>query len=111
MDYHKLIALLFALALPAVLLAQSNDAAKPNPDVEKAVMKMEQDMSAALTKPDAEAAAKMLADSFYAVNPDGTTQGKAEFLADLKSGKFKLESNKLDDMKVHAANADIAIVT
>src|SRR5437773_1221452 len=109
MNYHKLIALLFALALPAVLLAQSNDAA--NPDVEKAVMKMEQDMSAALTKPDAEAAAKMLADSFYAVNPDGTTQGKAEFLADLKSGKFKLESNKLDDMMVHAANADIAIVT
>ena len=111
MNYHKLIALLFALALPAVLLAQSNDAAKPNPDVEKAVMKMEQDMSAALTKPDVEAAAKMLADSFYAVNPDGTTQGKTEFLADLKSGKFKLESNKLDDMKVHAANADIAIVT
>jgi ketosteroid isomerase-like protein len=111
MSYHKLIALLFALALPVAVLAQSNDAAKPNPDVEKAIIKIEHDMSAALTKPDADAAAKMLADTFYAVNPDGTTQGRAEFLADLKSGKFKLESNKLDDMKVHVADAGMAIVT
>jgi ketosteroid isomerase-like protein len=110
MNYSKLIALLFALALPAAL-AQSNDAAKPNPDLEKAIIKIEQDMSAALTKPDADAAARMLADTFYAVNPDGSTQGKAQFVADLKSGKFKLESNQLDDMKVHAANADMAIVT
>lgn len=111
MNYSKLIALLFALVLPAAVLAQSNDAAKPNPDVEKAIIKIEQDMSAALTKPDADAAAKMLADTFYAVNPDGTTQGKTQFLADLKSGKFKLESNKLDEMKVHVADADMAIVT
>ena len=110
MNYSKLIALLFALTLPAAVLAQI-DAAKPNPDLEKAIMKIEHDMSAALTKPDADAAAKMLADSFYAVNPDGSTQGKAQFLADLKSGKFKLESNQLDDMKVHAADADMAIVT
>ena len=109
MNYSKLIALLFALALPAAVLAQSNNAT--NPDVEKAIIKIEHDMSAALTKPDADVAAKMLADSFYAVNPDGTTQGKAEFIADLKSGKLKLESNQLDDMKVHAADADIAIVT
>jgi len=68
-------------------------------------------MSAALTKPDADTAAKMLADSFYAVNPDGSTQGKAQFIADLKSRKFKLESNELDDMKVHAVTADLVIVT
>jgi ketosteroid isomerase-like protein len=111
MTYSKLTTLLFALALPAALLAQSNDTAKPNPDVEKAIIKIENDMSAALTKPDADAAAKMLADTFYAVNPDGTTGGKTQFVADLKSGKFKLESNKLDDMKVHFADADMAIVT
>jgi ketosteroid isomerase-like protein len=109
MNYSKLIVLLFALALPAAVLAQGNNA--PNPDVEKAIIKIEQDMSAALTKSDADAAAKMLADTFYAVNPDGSTQGKARFVADLKSGKFKLESNQLDDMKVHAADADMAIVT
>jgi len=111
MNYSKLIALLSALALPAAVLAQGNDAAKPNPDVEKAIIKIEQDMSAALTKSDADAAGKMIADSFYAVNPDGTTQNKAQFIADVKSGKLKLESNQLDDMKVHAADADMAIVT
>ena len=109
MNYSKLSALLLALALPAAVFAQGTNA--PNPDVEKAIIKIEQDMSTALTKSDADAAAKMLADTFYAVNPDGSTQGKAQFLADLKSGKFKLESNQLDDMKVHAADADMAIVT
>ena len=111
MNYSKLIAPLFALALPAASLAQGNDTAKPNPDVEKAIIKIEHDMSAALTKPDADAAAKMLADTFYAVNPDGSTQGKTQFVADLKSKKFKLETNELDDMKVHVASADMAIVT
>jgi ketosteroid isomerase-like protein len=111
MNYSKLIAALLALALPSALLAQGTDSAKPNPDVEKAIIKIENDMSAALTKSDADAAAKMLADNFYAVNPDGSTQGKAQFVADLKSGKFKLESNQLDDMKVQVATADLAIVT
>ncbi|MEY2562755.1 MAG: hypothetical protein QOH88_948 [Verrucomicrobiota bacterium] len=111
MNYSKLIAILSALALPAAVLAQGNDAAKPDPEVEKAIVKIEHDMSAALTKSDADTAAKMLADTFFAVNPDGTTQGKSQFVADLKSGKLKLESNQLDDMKVHAADADMAIVT
>jgi ketosteroid isomerase-like protein len=111
MSHYKLIALLLVLAMPRLVLAQGNETAKANPDIEKAIMKIEQEMSTALTKSDADVAAKMLADSFYAVNPDGTTQGKAQFIADLKSGKFKLESNQLDDMKVHAADADMAIVT
>jgi ketosteroid isomerase-like protein len=111
MTYLKSIAFLFALAAPASLLAQSGDAPKPNPEVEKAIIKIEHDLSATLTKPDADAAAKMVADTFYAVNPDGSTQGKTQFIADLKSGKFKLESNELDDMKVHFANSDVAIVT
>jgi hypothetical protein len=111
MIYSKLIALLFALALPAPVLAQGTDSAKPNPDVEKTIVKVEHDMSSALTKGDADTAAKMLGETYYAVNPDGTTQGKAQFVADLKSHKLKLESNELDDMKVHAVNADLAIVT
>jgi ketosteroid isomerase-like protein len=111
MNYSKLIALLFALALPAALLAQGTDSAKPSPDLEKAIIKIEHDMSTALTKGDADTAGKMLAETFYAVNPDGTTQGKTEFVADLKSHKLKLESNELDDMKVHAVAGDMAIVT
>ena len=111
MNYRNLSVVLFFIASPLAALAQGSDAAKPDAEMEKAVMKMEQEMSATLTKPDADAAAKMLADNFYAVNPDGSTQGKSQFLADLKSGKLKLESNQLDEMKVHAASADLAIVT
>jgi ketosteroid isomerase-like protein len=110
MKIPQIIAILL-LALPGGVAAQSNDAAKPNAETEKAIMKIEQDVSTALTKGDADALSKALADGFYAVNPDGTTQTKAEFVADLKSGKFKLESNKLDDMKVQAADADMAVVT
>lgn len=110
MKYPQFTAVLL-LAFAGSTAAQTTDASKPNADVTKAVMQMEQDMSAALTKPDAETAAKMVADSFYVVNPDGSTQTKAEFIADLKSGKLKLESNKLDDMKVQAADAEMAVVT
>jgi hypothetical protein len=81
MNYAKPIALLLALAWPAAVLAQGNDAAKPDAEVEIAVTKVVNEMSAALTKPDPEAAAKMLADSYYAVTPDGGTVGKAQFLA------------------------------
>ena len=111
MSYHKLTALLFALALPAAVLAQSNDPAKPNPDLEKAVIKVAHEMSAALTKPDLDAATKMLADSYYAVTPDGGIVNKSQFLADLKSGKFKLETNALDEMKVHFVTSDLAVIT
>src|ERR1043166_1032096 len=99
MKHPKLIALSLALLLPVAFRAQSSGA--PSPDLEKAIIKIEHDMSAALTKPDADAAAKMLADTYYAVNPDGSTQGKAQFVGDLKSRKFRLESNGLDDMKAH----------
>jgi hypothetical protein len=111
MTYSKLIAFSFALALPAAVLAQGTDSAKPNPDVEKVIVKIEHDMSTALTKGDADTAAKMLAETYYAVNPDGSTQSKTQFVADLRSHKLKLESNDLDDMKVHAVDADMAIVT
>jgi ketosteroid isomerase-like protein len=111
MHYSKLAALLLTLALPAAALAQTNDAAKPSADLEKTVVKVAHDMSAALTKSDLDAATKMLADSYYAVTPDGGTVGKTEFLADLKSGKFKLETNTLDDLKVHFVTADLAVIT
>ena len=111
MNHSKLTVLLLALAFPVAVFAQGSDTAKPDPEVEKAVTKIEQDMSTALTKGDADTAAKMLADTFLAVSPDGSTQSKAELVADVKAGKLKLESNKLDDMKVHAAGADMAVVT
>ncbi len=98
------------IALASIVLVQ-NKTVQASPEIEQAVMKVENDMSAALTKPDLAAAEKMLGETYYVVAPDGSTQNKAEFAADLRSGKLKLESNKLEEMKVQFANAEIAVVT
>ncbi len=96
-----------SVALPLCAYAQ----AKANPETEKELMKIEQDLSAALTKPDAAALEPMIAEDAYMVTPDGTTQTKAEFMADIKTDALKLETNKLEDMKINAAAADMAVVT
>ncbi|MGZ4965564.1 MAG: nuclear transport factor 2 family protein [Chthoniobacterales bacterium] len=108
---HPRLLTIIAIALPVIAFAQTKDATKPDAESEKAVIKVEQDMSAALTKPDAAVAESMLADSFFATNPDGTTETKAQFVADMKSGDLKLVSNNLKDMKVQIATADMAVVT
>ena len=101
----SLLLIVSLFAAPALALAQTN------PETEKAVTKLEQDMSAALTKADAAAVEGMVADNFHLVNPDGTIQTKAQFVADLKSGAFKLTQNNLSEVKVQAADADMAVVT
>ena len=74
-------------------------------------MKMEQDLANALIKADVAAVEPMVADGSFFTPPDGTTQSKTEFLADLKSGELKIESSTIKDMKVQAADADMAVVT
>ncbi len=54
---------------------------------------------------------RMVGDGFFLTAPDGKTQSKAEFLADLKSGDLKIESSTIKDMKVQAADTDMAVVT
>jgi ketosteroid isomerase-like protein len=103
--------ILLALALPSLAFAQTKDPAKPSAETEKALMKMEQDLSDALIKSDAGAVDKMIAEDFFFTAPDGSTQDKAAFMADLRSGDLKIESQKFSDMKVHGADADAAFVT
>ena len=102
---------LLALGLPAIAPGQTKDAAAINPETEKEVLKVERDLSAALTKPDAAAVETMLADTFSLVTPDGATSTKKQFVDDVESGDLKLEANKLDDLKVRVATADVAVVT
>ena len=104
---HLYLSVLTVLALPAVAFAQS----KVDPEAEKAVTKIEQDLSAALMKNDAAALDPVVAAEAFFVAPDGDTQTKAEFLADVKSGDLKLQQNQLSEMKVQAADADMAVVT
>ncbi len=107
---HQITVLLLALTLPLSAFGQKSESTTPNVETEKTLMKIEQNMSSALTKQDATAAESMFASNAY-FGPDGTAHTKAEFLADLKSGDFKLESNSPSDMKVQVAGADMAVVT
>lgn len=109
MKYTHLL-ILAALALPSAAFAQTTNTSV-NADTEKALMKLEQDTSAALTKGDAATCEPLFADSFFMVAPDGATSTKAQFIADLKSGDLKLQQNQLSEMKVQAADADMAVVT
>ena len=108
--FHIIIALAFAV--PSLLLAQTGDkTSKPSSETEQAIAKIEQDITNALLKQDAATVDRMLADDCFYTGPDGKTQTKAEFLADIKSGDLKLESSTIKDLKVRAADADFAVVT
>lgn len=102
---------LIAIAFPALAFAQSKDVAKPNAETEQAVTKLEKDFSAALVKADAATLASMMTDDCYVVTPDAGISTKTQFLADIKSGDLKFEKNDLSDLKVRAADADMAVVT
>jgi ketosteroid isomerase-like protein len=77
--------------------------------IEQALMQMERDWTEAALKKDAVALDKILADDWVAQGPTGVST-KAESLADLKSGDYKLESQTLGAMKVRVFG-DTAVVT
>ncbi len=110
---HIRLITLATLAAPAFAFGQTTEksASKPNAETEQAVMKMEQDLANAVMKADAAALERMVGDGFFFTAPNGMTQTKTEFLADVKSGDLKIESSAIRDMKVQAADSDMAVVT
>jgi len=67
--------------------------------IEQQIKDLEKQWTDAELKHDAEALGRILADDIVDISPTGL-QGKAEELADLKSGEYKLESMSVEDMKV-----------
>jgi ketosteroid isomerase-like protein len=96
-----------AMALSSLTLAQMKG---KGGGVEQNLMQMEQELADAIIKGDAAPFERALADTFNFTAPDGGTQNKTQFLADLRSGALKMESTKNDDMKVQVYG-DAAVVT
>jgi ketosteroid isomerase-like protein len=92
--------------LSACLLAAQNKSSA----AEQEVMRIEQEMLAAVLKGDASPSERYLADSYVFTGPDGVSMGKAQSIEDLKSGNLKLQAASLDNSKVHVYG-DTAIVT
>jgi uncharacterized protein (TIGR02246 family) len=67
---------------------------------EQALAALERDWAAALAKPDLEFLDRVYATE-WAANADGQVMSKAQVLAALKSGAYKLESMKVRDLRVH----------
>jgi hypothetical protein len=93
-----------------ILLACLLPAQTKSSGAEQEVMRIEQEMLAALLKGDAGPSERYLAGNYVFTGPDGVTMGKAQSIQDLKSGNLKLQAASLDDSKVHVYG-DTAIVT
>jgi len=98
-----------ATSLALGQMADKQEKTKSGAGIEQALMQMERDWTEAALKKDAVALDKILADDWVAQGPTGVST-KAEALADLKSGDYKLESQTLGDMKVRVFG-DTAVVT
>ena len=104
-----------ALASSSFVSGQAADAKKPQAgaaagNVEKTLMQIEHDATAAIIKKDAAAVGRFLADDYVFTPPDGTVQTKAQLLADLKGNGLVIDSSDISDMKVKVLG-DAAIVT
>lgn len=92
--------------LSACLVAAQNKGGA----AEQEIMRIEKEMLAAVLKGDTGPSEQYLADHYVFTGPDGLSMGKAESIADLKSGNLKLQAASLDNAKVQVYG-DTAIVT
>jgi len=77
---------------------------------EQTLMKIEQELADAVVKNDMSVFEKYLADNGNFTDPGGMLATKAQTIALFKSGDLKIESTKIDDMKVQMFD-NTAIVT
>ena len=78
--------------------------------VEQILMNMEQEMADAFVKGDMSVFDKYTTDNTVFTDPGGMLMNKAQLTAQFKSGDLKLESSKIDGMKVQMFG-DTAVVT
>jgi ketosteroid isomerase-like protein len=108
---RTLVVAVLAITASSLAFGQTKDRSnKKSGNVEQTLMQIEQELLDALLKGDTSAAQRYTADTYIFTGPDGTVMDKGRSIADLKSGDLKIESSKLDDMKVQAYG-DTAVVT
>ncbi len=78
--------------------------------VEQTIMKMEQEMTDGVIKGDMSVYDKYAADNAVFTDPGGMLMNKAQSMAMFKAGDLKIESSKIDGMKVQMFG-NTAVVT
>ena len=99
----SLVALLALVALAPPL-------ARAQAPAEKELMDVENHWAEATVKGDVQALERLYTDEYLAIDPAGATFTKAQDIANVKSGNFKLATYKLDELKVRL-HGEVAVVT
>ena len=92
----KRIVQVLLLAIAATTLAFGQSAGSD----EKLIIQMEKDWAIALVKGDAAAVDKIVAPEYVQTDFTGSIVGRAQLLADMKSGDLKFASFTVDELKV-----------
>src|SRR6476619_4229141 len=99
-----------AYAVLSLMMLCGTAAAQPNAAADEAAVRaLEDKWDAASVKGDAAALDSIWADKFISTSSEGKVRGKAEMLAEVKSGDIKYQTAKVDDMKVYVYG-DTAVV-
>jgi hypothetical protein len=98
------------IAIALMMLFASLGFGQKKMTVEQTLMNIEQEMANALIKSDMTVFEKYVADNGSFTDPGGMTTNKAQTMASFKSGDLKIESSKIEDMKVQMFDKT-AIVT
>lgn len=111
----RLFLLLLALALLAGLAfaqikGQKPKAAAPAKSAEQELINLENELTSAYVHGDTAALERIEAPGFVYTDLKGEVSGKAQDIADVKSGAFKLQSFTPENMKAHMFG-DTAVVT
>jgi ketosteroid isomerase-like protein len=99
-----------SLALGQMTGKKVNYSNQKGDSVEQAVMQMEEELRAAITKSDTKTYGRLLGDDYVFTNQDAVVRTKAQMVSAYDSGSLKYESIKFDEIKVHPYG-DTAVVT
>ena len=96
MRFHR--GALTAFSLLAVMSLALSAQKPPASDQTAEVEKLDRELSAAGVRGDLDATSRLIADAAIFVDESGRTTTKADNLASMTSGDFKLESENIDDI-------------
>jgi ketosteroid isomerase-like protein len=96
---HVKILILLAVPLALVLSALAADCPKNQPKTEAALIDLEQNWAAALSRKDADAVACLVADEFEGADVDGSLHSRGQMLEHIP--KRKPGVNHLSEMRAH----------
>jgi ketosteroid isomerase-like protein len=104
------LSLLLAAVFASVSLPAFGQENKSSNDLERAVLKLEQEWEDALLKSDAAALERIYDDSLIYTHSNGGTDNKSSYVGKIKSGATKYQTMKRDDIKVNVYGSS-AVVT